>query len=652
MILSVYNISKSFGTDTILSDVTFLINEHEKAALVGINGAGKTTLLKIIAGLMKPDSGDVTFAKGSTFGYLAQHRDIESEKTVYDEMLHVREDILQNEEALRRLEAEMNTKTGDELEKLLASYTRITAEFEREDGYAYKSRVVGILKGLGFGEEDFERHINSLSGGERTRLSLGRLLLQNPDLILLDEPTNHLDIESVTWLESYLLSYKGAVLIVSHDRYFMDKTVTKVIELENAAARTFEGNYSAYAAKKEQLREIELKHYLNQQEEIKRQEAIIEKLRSFNREKSIKRAESREKLLAKTERLAKPVVIDSEMKIHLTPCIESGGDVMTVTGLAKAFGENRLFDDVNFEIKRGERLAILGSNGTGKTTLLKIINGDLTADAGDIRTGTNVYIGYYDQEQQKLSPEKTVYEELEDDYPLMTVTEIRSTLAAFLFTGDDCFKQVKELSGGERGRVSLAKLMLSEANLLILDEPTNHLDIVSKEVLEKALVSYSGTVLFVSHDRYFVNTVATGVLDLTHGRIVRYNGGYDYYLEKRDETNARLFGSTESTAAFSGFGTKRGSNAGNAGPAVNTDQKTDYLKRREEQARERKRRNDLTKTEKEINDLEAENAAIDEQIQDPSVAADHHKLMELNDKKAAIEKRLEELMEIWEELMD
>ena len=645
MILSCHGISKAFGTDVILDNVGFLINEHEKAAIVGINGAGKSTLLKIIAGEMQADSGDVIFAKNSSFGYLAQHQDLCSGRTVYDEMISVRADILEKEEALRKLESDIESSEGAALEQLLSTYTRITHEFEQADGYAYKSKVTGVLKGLGFSDEDFGKSVTTLSGGQKTRLALGRLLLQNPDLIMLDEPINHLDIESIAWLENYLLNYKGAVVIVAHDRYFMDKIVTKVIELDNGKSRTFEGNYSAYAEKKEQLRTIELQHYLNQQEIIKHQEAVIEKLRSFNREKSIKRAESREKMLAKMERIERPVTIDSEMHLRLTPCITSGNDVLSVKGLAKSFGENRLFSDVSFEVRRGERLAILGSNGTGKTTMLKIINGLLSPDAGEIKPGVKVYVGYYDQEQQVLHDEKTVFEEIQDEYPHMTNTEVRTTLAAFLFTNDDVFKQVRELSGGERGRVSLAKLMLSDSNLLILDEPTNHLDIVSKEILEKALTSYEGTVLFVSHDRYFVNKVATGILDLTHGKIVRYNGNYEYYLEKKEATEARLFGGAEAVPSASGP-------VSSATQVQQTSSdKADWQTQKEQQARERKRKNDLEKIEKKIGDLEQENAAIDNKLTDATVFSNHSKLMELNKRKDEIAAEIEKLMEQWEALM-
>jgi len=678
MILSCHNISKSFGVESILENVSFLINEHEKAAIVGINGAGKSTLLKIIIGELTADTGEVIFAKGTTFGYLSQHQDLVSERSVYDEMLSVKAELLRKEQAMRKLEQDMKSAEGDALEQMLSSYTRLTHEFEQEDGYAYRSKVVGVLKGLGFTEEDFGKCIATLSGGQKTRLALGRLLLLNPDLILLDEPINHLDMNSIAWLETYLLNYSGAVIIVAHDRYFMDRIVTKVIELDNKQARMFTGNYSEYAEKKEQLRAIEIQHYLNQQREIKHQEEVIAKLRSFNREKSIKRAESREKMLDKIERLEKPTTVDSKMRLKLEPNITSGNDVLYAADLSKSFGEQELFRNVGLDIKRGERVAIIGGNGTGKTTLLKIITGLLEPDTGEIRTGVKVYVGYYDQEQQVLHSDKTIFDEIQDEYPYLTNTAVRNVLAAFLFTNDDAFKLVKDLSGGERGRVSLAKLMLSEANFLILDEPTNHLDIVSKEILENALNSYTGTILFVSHDRYFINKTATRILDLTRGTLVNYRGNYDYYLEKKEQTEAVVFGQASVTgnrnsSGAAGSKTNAGSNttvssgssstgnshgqgsASNAGSAANTSEissgRDDWQKKKEEQARERKRKSDLEKVEKQIHLLESEDAEIDEKLTDEAYYTDPHKLVELNKRKQEIAKQLESLMEQWEELM-
>jgi len=671
MILSCHNISKSFGVESILENVSFLINEHEKAAIVGINGAGKSTLLKIIIGELSADTGEVIFAKGTTFGYLSQHQDLVSERSVYDEMLSVKAELLRKEQAMRKLEQDMKSAEGDALEQMLSSYTRLTHEFEQEEGYAYRSKVVGVLKGLGFSEEDFGKCIATLSGGQKTRLALGRLLLLNPDLILLDEPINHLDMNSIAWLETYLLNYSGAVIIVAHDRYFMDRIVTKVIELDNKQARMFTGNYSQYAEKKEQLRAIKIQHYLNQQREIKHQEEVIAKLRSFNREKSIKRAESREKMLDKIERIEKPTTVDSKMRLKLEPNITSGNDVLYAADLSKSFGDQELFRGVGLDIKRGERVAIIGGNGTGKTTLLKIITGLLEPDSGEIRTGVKVHVGYYDQEQQVLHADKTIFDEIQDEYPYLTNTAVRNVLAAFLFTNDDAFKLVKDLSGGERGRVSLAKLMLSEANFLILDEPTNHLDIVSKEILENALNSYTGTILFVSHDRYFINKTATRILDLTRGTLVNYKGNYDYYLEKKEQTEAIVFGQvstvtgsrngsgatsnhTAGTSNTTGNGSGHPSTSGTNSVATTPESSSgrdDWQKKKEEQARERKRKNDLEKVEKQIHLLESEDAEIDEKLTDEAYYTDPHKLVELNKRKQEIAEQLESLMEQWEELM-
>lgn len=669
MLLACNNITKSFGDVTILNQVSFHINEREKMAIVGINGAGKSTLLKIIMQELSSDSGEVITAKGATIGYLSQHQDLASDRTVYEEMLSVKADLLWTESRIREVELLMKGQEGEALDALLKEYTSLTHSFEAQNGYAYKSEVVGVLKGLGFSEEDFEKQIQTLSGGQKTRIALGRLLLTNPDLIMLDEPTNHLDMNSITWLETYLINYPGAVLIVAHDRYFLDRVVTKVVELDAGKAQTFTGNYSEYAIKKEQQREILIQHYLNQQKEIKHQEEVIAKLRSFNREKSIKRAESREKMLDKLERIEKPTEVRSKMKISLTPHITSGNDVLTVTGLAKSFGNQTLFSDLNFEIKRGEKVAIIGKNGTGKTTILKIINGLLDADAGEIKPGAKVHIAYYDQEHQVLHPEKTLFDELQDTYPYMDNTEVRNVLAAFLFTGDDVFKRISEISGGERGRVSLAKLMLSDANLLILDEPTNHLDIVSKEILEDAINAYEGTVLYVSHDRYFINKTATRILDLTEQTLLNYPGNYDYYLEKKEITE-RLYldgigygvegkgknGSSSSSSSGAGATCGSGASAGQGGsPSASsgtTETKLDWQQQKEEQARQRKRQNDLKKTEEEIERVETRMSELDTALADPSIASDHTKLTELSREREELEGKLEKLMEQWEELAE
>jgi len=656
MILACKNISKAFGTNQILKAVSFHVNEKEKAAIVGINGAGKSTLLKIIMKEMAADEGEVILAKGSTIGYLAQHQNLSSEHTIHEEMLTVKQDIIDLDANIRALERDMKHAQGDKLNQMLSTYTRLTHEFEIKNGYAYQSEVIGILKGLGFSEEDFDKKVNTLSGGQKTRIALGKLLLSKPDIILLDEPTNHLDLISIAWLETFLLNYNGAVIVVAHDRYFLDKVVSKVAELDNTKCQTFEGNYSDYAQKKSMLQNAMLKQYLNQQQEIKHQEEVISKLRSFNREKSIKRAESREKMLEKIERVERPVE-HTEMHFHLEPRIMSGNDVLTITGLAKSYDHLTLFRDLNFDIKRGEKVAIIGNNGTGKTTILKIINGQVDADGGEIKLGSKVHVGYYDQEHQVLDPEKTLFDELQDAYPHLDNTTIRNILAAFLFTEDDVFKRIKDISGGERGRVSLAKLMLSEANLLILDEPTNHLDITSKEILENAINHYSGTVLYVSHDRYFINKTATRILDLTEQTLLNYIGNYDYYLEKKPEVEAAFLGKTVNQPAAANSG-KPGafptaafqSGSGSSVSETESENKQSWQQQKEEQARARKRKNDLKKTEDEIHQLETRNDEIDTLLTKEEIFTNVQKLIELNNEKKALEDHLLELMELWEQL--
>ena len=636
MILSCQSICKSFGEKVILQDASFHIEEREKAALIGNNGAGKTTLLRIIMEEISADSGQVVIAKDKKIGYLAQYQDIHGHHTIYEELMTTKQYILDMEDKIRSLEQEMKYVAGDKLESLMNSYTRLTHQFELENGYAYKSEIVGVLKGLGFEEEDYGKQIENLSGGQKTRVALGKLLISKPDILLLDEPTNHLDMESIAWLETYLLNYPGAVFIVSDDRYFLDKVVTKIVEIEAAQMRMYEGNYSAYALKKAQLRDAQYKAYLNQQREIKHQEAVITKLRSFNREKSIKRAESRVKMLDKIQRIEKPIEIDNQMRISLEPRFISGNDVLTVEGLSKAFPGQTLFTDINFEIKRGERVALIGNNGTGKTTILKILNGIVDADAGRFALGSKVQIGYYDQEHHVLHMEKTIFQEISDTYPTLTETEIRNMLAAFLFTGDDVFKLISSLSGGERGRVSLAKLMLSEANFLILDEPTNHLDIASKEILEEALNSYTGTVLYVSHDRYFINQTATRIMDLTNQAIVNYIGDYDYYLEKKEEMT-RIYAPVQETAAQ-----EVKENV--------SETKLTWQQQKEEQALKRKRENELKKVEARIEELETRDKEIDETMVLPDICTNVAECTKLSREKAAIAEELEGLYEKWEEL--
>lgn len=635
MILNATNISKSFGSNEIIKDATFLVNEHEKVAIVGVNGAGKTTLLKILTGEESADSGSITLAKDAKLGYLRQINNVDSALSIIDELYTVIEPILNMEKRMSQMQEDMKHLTGSELEELYSSYTALTHSYELMDGYAAKSRVVGILKGLGFEEIDFDRKINTLSGGQKTRVFLAKLLLEEPDIILLDEPTNHLDLRSIEWLESYLLNYKGAVIIVSHDRYFLDKIVSKVIDIENSNVQMYLGNYTDFSNKKQMLLDAKMKEYLNQQQEIKHQEAVITKLKQFNREKSIKRAESRQKQLEKIERVEAPQTYSENMRLSLDISKESGKDVLTVQNLSKSFDHKKLFWDINFEIKRGERVAIIGDNGTGKTTLLKIINGLLEPDTGEVIYGSNVSVAYYDQEHQVLHMDKTLFDELSDTYPEMTNTQIRNILAAFLFTGEDVYKKIADLSGGERGRVSLVKLMLSKANFLLLDEPTNHLDIVSKDVLENALTNFPGTVCYVSHDRYFINKTATRILDLTENRLLNYIGNYDYYIEKREavEEAANLTNTEQAEK-----------------PADVSESKKEWIDNKTVQAQKKKVKNALNKCEKEISEIEDKLQAVDEEFANPENASNVGKLMELQKQKEALEKRLDKLMEDWEEL--
>ncbi len=646
MILACHNIEKSFGEQVIVSHGSFHIEEREKAALVGVNGAGKTTVLKMIIGSEPLDAGDVILAKGKTIGYLAQHQAMQEGSTIYEEVRSAKADIIEMERQLRSIEQELKSLSGDALNARLETYNRLQSDFEAKNGYACESEIVGVLKGLGFTEEAFSKRTDTLSGGQKTRVSLGKLLLKNPDILLLDEPTNHLDLNSIAWLENYLINYPGAVLIVSHDRYFLNRVVTKVIEIERGQIQMYMGNYKAYSEKKQMLRDARLKEYLNQQREIRHQQAVIDKLRSFNREKSIRRAESREKMLSKMTPVEKPLEAAGEMFFSLEPSCVSGNDVLSVEGLSKQFDGQILFRDVSFDIRRGEHVAIIGDNGTGKTTLLKILNQVVPADIGSFTLGTKVNIGYYDQEHHVLHDEKTIFQEISDDYPTLTNTEIRNTLAAFQFTGDDVFKEISSLSGGEKGRVSLAKLMLSEANFLILDEPTNHLDITSKEILEEALNNYSGTVLYVSHDRYFINQTASRILELVNQTFVNYIGNYDYYLEKREELTKAY---SEPVSSSSGARGSAPSVRFTAEGSV-SESKLSWQEQKEQQAKERKRKNDLKKTEEEIGRLEERNAQIDHELTLEEVYSNSVRCQELALERSENESRLEELYERWAEL--
>ena len=646
MILACHNINKSFGDHVIVRQGSFHIEEREKAALVGVNGAGKSTILKMIIGEELPDGGDITLARGKTLGYLAQHQDLLPGGTIYEELKSAREDIFEMERRIRAIELELKSLTGRELEERLETYNRLQSEFDARNGYACESEIVGVLKGLGFSEEDFSKKTDTLSGGQKTRVALGRLLLTTPDILLLDEPTNHLDLNSIAWLETYLINYPGAVFIVSHDRYFLNRVVTKVVEIENGEIRMYSGDYKAYSEKKQQLRDARLKEYFNQQREIRHQQAVIEKLRSFNREKSIRRAESREKMLEKITPVEKPADAAPEMHFSLEPSCVSGNDVLTVEHLSKQFDGQPLFTDVSFEIRRGEHVAIIGDNGTGKTTLLKILNQVVPADSGTFTLGAKVKIGYYDQEHHVLHDDKTIFDEISDAYPSLNNTQIRNTLAAFQFTGDEVFQEIRSLSGGEKGRVSLAKLMLSEANFLILDEPTNHLDIASKEILEEALNNYSGTLLYVSHDRYFINSTASRILELVNRTFVNYIGNYDYYLEKKEELTRACASAPAAGAAASSSPASSDTGAKDPGSRLS------WQEQKEQQARERKKKNELKKTEEEISRLEERNAQIDHEMTLEEVYSNSVRCQELASEHAENEEKLAELYELWEMLAE
>ena len=637
MLLSVNNIRKAFGEEVVLDGVSFQMNEHDKTALIGRNGAGKTTLIRIILGELRADEGDVILPKDVTVGYLSQHQDMEGDRGIYDTVIDVKRDLLEVESRLREVEEEMKHLAGDALTEAYKEYERLNHRFEQENGYALRSEVTGIIKGLGFSEEEFDKPVSQLSGGQKTRVALARILLSSPKLLILDEPTNHLDMASIAWLEGYLAQYKGAVLVVSHDRYFLNRIVNRVVEIEHNRSMTYLGNYDEFYEKKAQVREAERRRYVNQQREIKHHEEVIAKLRSFNREKSIKRAESREKMLEKIERVEKPLAEEQGMRIRLVPRIESGKDVLTVTGLAKSFPGKPLFHDISFLIKKGERVALLGENGTGKTTMLKIIRGLLPADAGTIREGAKVSIGYYDQEQQNFNESNTVFGEISDDHPNMNNTEIRNTLALFLFTGEDVFKPISALSGGERGRLSLVKLMLSEANFLLLDEPTNHLDITSKEILEEALRSYEGTVFYVSHDRYFVDKTATRILDLTHKTIISYEGNYTDYLAQKERKEA-----------VAGFNAVQSDSAHAA--VAETVSKQNWKDQKAKEAEERKLRNRIAKLEEQIASCEQKIQEIDEAMQSPEICTNSFELNRLTEEKASVEETLLLAMTEWEEL--
>lgn len=639
MILACKQLHKAYGIDVILDKITFHLEDKEKTAIVGVNGAGKTTLFRILTHQISADGGEFYIKKDATLGYMAQNQQVEGERTIYQELLSVFDKILETEEQLRQMESEMGSLSGETLAEKMEEYARLQHFFEQNDGYSYQSRLRGVLKGLGFDESDLNRPLTQLSGGQKTRVYLGKLLLSKPNILLLDEPTNHLDIASIEWLEDFLRNYDGAVLVISHDRYFLDRIVTKVVEIENKKSNIFNGNYSFYTQQKEFNREVQQKAFDTQQKEIKRQEEVIRTLRAFNREKSVKRAESREKNLSKLDRVDRPEDLPAHMRFTLTPLITSGNDVLHTEELSKSYGGNKIFQDVSFDVKRGEKAAIIGPNGVGKSTLFKMLLREVSSDSGIVRFGTNVHIGYYDQEQQMLDESKTIIGEISDTYPNLTSGQIRNVLAAFVFTNDDVFKPISALSGGEKGRVSLAKIMLSKANLLMLDEPTNHLDMFSKEVLENAINCYEGTVVYISHDRYFMNKTAEKILELTPNGVVQYAGNYDYYLEKKaeqtrnEEERIKELGTQTATASI---------------PTNASETKVDWLKQKEQQAAERKLTAKITRIEGEIEKTETAIAKAD--LDMVAASTDYTKAQEIFEEKTKLEQTLEQLYAQWEDL--
>ena len=634
--ISVNRLVKSFDLEKkILEGITFQIDTGERVGLLGKNGAGKTTLFRILTGELDYDEGQVMVAPDRRVGLISQIPVYPDGYTVEDVLRSAFERMFRMKEEMDRLTEQM--AAGDSSSQTLKRYGELTARFEGLGGYDTDTAVNKVANGLSIDTEMRQRLFDQLSGGEKTRVNLGRLILEDTDILLLDEPTNHLDLQATEWLEEYIRTFRGTVVTISHDRYFLDRIASKIIEIDNTKVTVFSGNYSDYAAKKEQLRQAQRNAYLNQQAEIKHQEEVIAKLKQFNREKSIKRAESREKMLDKIEVVDKPVELNAKMNIKLEPSVVSGNDVLTVTDLTKSFDGNTLFNNINFEIKRGERVALIGNNGTGKTTILKLINGIIQPDSGSIYLGAKVAIGYYDQEHHVLDPDKTLFQEIQDAYPDLNNTQIRNTLAAFLFTDDDVFKYIRALSRGERGRVSLAQLLLSNATLLILAEPTNHLDIVSKEILENALNSYTGTILYVSHDRYFINATATRIIELSNRNIVNYIGNYDYYLEIRDILTAQA--SPVAQLSASDNTTKK-------------DSTLSWQQSREEQNKLKKKQNEIKKTEIRIAEIEDRLSAIDTEYSDPSIGSNTARLMELHNESTQLKKELDELYEHWEELMD
>lgn len=615
MILACSSLKKSFQGNELLKDITFKIEDHDKIAIIGVNGAGKTTLLRILCEEESYDSGDIFMSKETSIGYLSQHNTVDSTLSIYDALLDVFKPLLKKEKRLRELEQQM--ASGEHLEDIMKQYDQLSYEFEIGGGYSYQSQIKGVLKGLGFEEDTWDMPIGILSGGQKTRISLGRLLLLKPSLLLLDEPTNHLDVESIEWLEGYLKSYPHAIIMVSHDRYFIDQITNQIIEIENGKSITYKCSYEEYAKIKKHNREVALKHYVDNQKEIKRMQESIDLLKSFNREKSIKRAESKEKALEKMEKVERPDALPQSIRIQFQPFVESGYDVLKVKDLSMAFNQP-LFENINFEVKKQERVALIGPNGIGKTTLFHIILGDLIQKNGKIKLGSKVMVGYYDQEHTSLSFHKTIFQEISDAYPQMNNTQIRSACASFQFKNDDVFKTIDMLSGGERGRVVLMKLLLGGSNFLILDEPTNHLDIESKEVLEDALLSFNGTILFISHDRYFINKLATKVVEMKKDQAITHMGNYSTYLNNQVK------------------------------PTVDKTKNLSYQQQKQNQAELRKQRNQIKKIEKEIDELETKMKEYNALLHQEDILNDYQKYNEVVQNIDEVNAKLETLLEDWE----
>lgn len=641
IILSCNNINKSFGVESILEDISFSVNEGDKIGIVGVNGTGKTTLFKIITGIYGYDSGDIYTAKNCRLGYLEQNTNLYSDRTVYEEVLSVFSNLVQAEENLRKLEHEISehstTENTEELENMMNMYSKKLEEFEENNGYGYKSEVIGTLRGLGFRDDEMDKKVNVLSGGEKTRVLLGKLLLSKPSLLMLDEPTNHLDSESVEWLEAFLRAYNGTVMTISHDRYFLDQSVNRIFEISNRKLTTYNGNYTDYQKQSKIQKELEQKRYENQQREIKKQEESIERLKAYGREKHLKRARSKEKMLDKIDRLDRPDGEKKRAKFRFQRSHQSGRDVLQVEDISKSYNEKNIFKDVSFDIYRGEKVALIGPNGVGKSTLFKMIMGDEKKLTGEIHIGQNVEISYFHQEQKTLNLNNTIIDEIWDSNPKLNQTDVRNLLGAFLFYGEDVFKEIKTLSGGERARVAILKLMLSNSNLLLLDEPTNHLDIDSKEVLEEAIENYDGTVFTISHDRYFINKIADKILVLNKEGITEYLGNYDYYLEKKKQQQEMQKIADDNNVV---------------GEKTKTKIKEERRKEKENKQKENERKRSLKNIENEITILEKQIAGLETLLCDEKIYLFPEKIAEVGREKNEYQRKLNELYDKWERMIE